>query len=227
MSYATDNPVTCQKCPNNHPGSKWHTIRAADAGWYHTKDGQAFCPNHRPRWAGKQVTVGLRGNSNPQAEDEQPGSEVALITDPKLIAQFAEMVTMIPSEDGSGTENILRQLLAAKTWEDLSKPWETSDVDDLRGLTLRVTKVTRRPSRKAGGLGMFLVVHMTDTKTGKDYVKATGSINVIGSLVAAYANHWMPLTVEWHKATEASDNGFFPQHLRIVDGVTPMQGNVS
>ncbi len=59
----------------------------------------------------------------PMSEATQASTEVALIGDRELLQQFAEMAVMIPAEDGNGAENILRSILSATTWEELSKPW--------------------------------------------------------------------------------------------------------
>jgi hypothetical protein len=155
-------------------------------------------------------------------------SEGSIVTiNPRLLAQFAEMAVAIPAADDNGTENILEQIFAATKWSDLDAPWDSTDVADILGLHLRVEDVTRRPSSFRGGLGIMLVVKLYDPRTGKKYVKATGSISVVGQLAMAYFKGWTPLTIEWCRADRASDNGFYPQHLIFHDGSTPKQGSAS
>jgi hypothetical protein len=46
-------PVRCSAngCTVTHPGDKFASIRAKDAGWFHRRDGsEAFCPEHLPDW---------------------------------------------------------------------------------------------------------------------------------------------------------------------------------
>lgn len=157
--------------------------------------------------------------------DEQQSQEVATITDPALLQQFAEMAVMIPSEVGGGTETILAKILAAKTWDELDEPWETSDIDDILGKRLKLTRAVRRPSTFAKGLGVFLVLYLFDPKDGKEYVKTTGSVAVVGQVAAAYARNWMPLWVEWCRAERPSANGFYPQHLKILDSFAEPTGD--
>lgn len=152
--------------------------------------------------------------------DDQQGAEVAVITNKAILAQFAEMAVAIPADLGGGTEDILAKILAAETWDQLDEPWETSDIDDILGKELTITKVTRRPSTFRGGLGVFLVVHLMDKRSGKEYVKTTGSVSVVGQIARAYFIGAMPLTVEWVRADRPSDNGYYPQHLKVLDGVT-------
>lgn len=153
--------------------------------------------------------------------DEQEAAEVATIIDPALLQQFAEMAVMIPAEMDGGTEDILRKVLSAKTWSEIDEPWQTTSVDDILGKRLRVTKVTRRPSTFADGLGMFLIIHLRDTRTGKEYVKTTGSIAVVGQFAALYAMGATAVTIEWCKAPRPTEKGYYPQHIRIHDAHVP------
>jgi len=162
-----------------------------------------------------------RDSQHTMDEADQQSAEVALINDRELVEQFAEMAAMIPADSGSGTEDILRQVLAAKTWDQLDAPWETSNIDDILGKTLHVTKVTRRPSTYSGGLGQFLVIHLRDAKTGEEYVKTTGSISVVGQIARAYALGVTALTVQWLRSNQPSANGYYPQHLKVIDAHQP------
>lgn len=153
--------------------------------------------------------------------DEQASSEVAILQDKQLLERFADMAVMIPAEDGGGTESILRQLLSAQTWADLNEPWESTDIDDIIGKHLRLESVVRRPSTFAGGLGQFLIVKCSDQKTGKKYVKTTGSISVVGAFAWLYATGTTAVLFEWCKAARPTEQGFYPQHIRIIDAHTP------
>lgn len=55
MSYASNHPVECTDptCAAKHPGGKWGNILAHQEGWYHGKDGKAYCPMHTPKWVTK------------------------------------------------------------------------------------------------------------------------------------------------------------------------------
>lgn len=153
--------------------------------------------------------------------DDQQSKEVAVITDRKLLAQFAEMAVAIPAEIDGGTEQILRKVLSAKTWQEIDEPWRTTSVDDILGKDLRVLKVTRRPSTFGGGLGVFLIIKLLDQRTGKEYVKTTGSLAVVGEFAALYFMGATAITIRWHKSKTPSENGFWPQHIEVVDCHVP------
>jgi hypothetical protein len=155
-----------------------------------------------------------------QTVDEQQSADVALINNEALLQQFGEMAVLIPREDGNGTENILAQILSATSWEELDEPWQATDVDDILGRRLTLIRALRRPSSFKGGLGQFVVCFMQDKKTGKEVVKATGSISIVGQVARAYALNCLPLEIEWCRADRPTENGFYPQHLAVFDGVT-------
>ena len=147
--------------------------------------------------------------------DDTTSTELATI-DPATVKRFAQMATMVPSEDGGGYERILDAILSAESWETLSDPWESTNAEKLRGKRLRVESVMRRPSQFAGGLGIFLVVKSVDLKTGEALVWTTSSVAIIAQLVRAYALRAFPLVAEVVIADRPTSQGFYPQHLHIL-----------
>lgn len=166
-----------------------------------------------------------RNQEQELTEQEQASAEVATITDMDLLRQFGEMAVAIPAEPGGGTEDILKRVLGAKTWDELDQPWRTSDIKDILGKRLRLVSVNRRPSTFDGGLGQFCVVKLTDPRDGKEYVKTTSSVAIVGQLAWLYFNNATAVTVEWCQATRATERGYFPQHLIIHDAHVPGQGD--
>lgn len=152
---------------------------------------------------------------------EAQSAEVATITDKKLLEQFAEMAVAIPSDIGGGTEDILRKLFAASTWDELNEPWESTDIDDILGKPMRLVSAVRRPSSFQSGLGVMLVLTLHDAKTGKEHVKATGSVSVVGQISWLYYHSATAVLIEWCRADRPSQGGFYPQHLKILDAHIP------
>lgn len=168
----------------------------------------------------------VRSNNLPAPTvDDQASTEVALITDRKLLEQFAEMAVAIPAEKDGGTEDILRKVLSAKTWQEIDEPWRTTAVDDILGKHLHVEKVRRRPSTFAGGLGIFLIVHLADPRDHKKYVKTTGSIAVVGEFARLYFLGATAITIEWCRAPRPTEDGYYPQHIKIIDAHVPDPAN--
>lgn len=147
---------------------------------------------------------------------DAPSSAELVTIAPATVARFAEMATLVPSEDGGGYERILDAILAAESWEALSDPWEATNAEKLRNRRLRIESIMRRPSQFAGGLGMFLVVKSVDTKTGEALVWTTSSLSIVAQLVRAYCLKAFPLVAEVVIADRPTEAGFYPQHLRIL-----------
>lgn len=133
-----------------------------------------------------------------------------------LVQQFVQMATLVPSEDGSGMERIIEQLLSAESWEQLSDPWESTNAEKLRGKRLRVDSLMRRPSQYRGGLGIFLIVKGVDLGTGEAIVWTTSAQAVIAQLVRAYAKGWLPCVCEMIIADKPTEAGYYPHHLRFL-----------
>lgn len=134
---------------------------------------------------------------------------------PELVEQFAQMATMIPSEDGGSVQDILQAVLCASSWEQLDKPWDACDASRLVGRLFRIEHVLRRPSLFPGGLGVYLVIRCTDGKTGERFAWTSSSLNVCAQLVRAYAGGWLPLFATVAIVAGGRDRGYRPHYLRF------------
>jgi hypothetical protein len=148
-------------------------------------------------------------------EHDEPGTDVAELPDSTL-RLFADMAVTIPEEDEDASARILEQVLLAQSWEDLSNPWQSSDMKALKGKTLRLDAPKRLPSTFEGGLGIFLVVPYTDTDTGDKGVLTTSSWSVVGQLVRAWTLKSFPLIAEVVVADRPTKRGYYPHHLNII-----------
>ena len=165
--------------------------------------------------------MAFKSQANAPAEVEPTPTEVALIQDAALLKDFAHMAMAIPTQEGNATEDILRQVLQAKTWDQLDDPWQTAEIKDVLNKPMRLVAVKKLPSRYAGGLGIFLVLTLVDPKTGEKKVKSTGSLAVVAQVVRAYFLGVTAMTIVWRQAEPNLETGFKPEHLDIIDGHTP------
>lgn len=140
--------------------------------------------------------------------------EIAPVS-PALIARFAEMATMIPTEDGQAYERIVEAILSSDTIDALDEPWESTKAELLLGKTLEIRGLTRRPSDFKSGLRLFLVVDSTDTATGERIVWTTGSVAIVAQLVRAYALGALPCYAELIIAERPTEAGYRPHHLKF------------
>jgi hypothetical protein len=45
-----EGDVKCEHCDERVKGHRWGKIKAGAAGWFFTRGGKAFCPQHTPEW---------------------------------------------------------------------------------------------------------------------------------------------------------------------------------
>jgi hypothetical protein len=144
------------------------------------------------------------------------GIEVGMTLPAELVQQFAQMAMMIPSEGTDAIESIVGAILNAPGWEHLSDPWEAAGAETLAGKTLLITDVTRRPSDYKDGLGIFLVVHYVESRSGERGVWTTGSTACVAQLARAYAGGWLPLYAQIVVAERPTESGYRPHHLKFL-----------
>lgn len=133
-----------------------------------------------------------------------------------LLEQIITAVQKIPEAADSDQFGIIAQLLQAKTFGDLNKPWESTPGRALAGRRLRITSVTRRPSEFDGGPEIFLIVQATDLGTGEQVTFTTSALAVIVQLAAAVNSDWLPLTADVAAAKKPTKRGYTPYHLNIT-----------
>ena len=139
MSYAAEHPVCCARegCPSSHPGSRWDTVKADRAGWFHQQDGTAWCPDDVPAWVG------------PWRERRAAGKQVVRTSFARLPATAACRAgdycdSQVLDQDGEGCSGQLAALRArarAHAWKE--GPGHVVDVT-----TSQVT--TLEPAREGG-----------------------------------------------------------------------------
>lgn len=155
--------------------------------------------------AGKGTTVATR-----------PESGAAQVFSDETLRRFAQMASIVPASDGAGSERILLAILNADNWDALDDPWDTNKTDDIVDQEISIYEISRRPSRFADGLGMFLVIRSKFVGDDKEFVWTSSSVSVVGQLVKAYCLGALPLVAVLRKADTPTERGYHPQHLEIL-----------
>lgn len=134
------------------------------------------------------------------------------------VAQAQSLLATVPDaeDQGGGQDGILAQLAGAQSPEDLDKPWQARDFESLLGATVVVYGIAKRPADYQGGLSHYLVVDLADQSTGERMTVTTGSVNIVGQLVVAYAKGWLPIQARVEQSQKATRNGFFPLRLTNI-----------
>lgn len=136
---------------------------------------------------------------------------------PAVVNQFVEMVRLIPTSDDGAMDRIAAQILNAESWEELDAAWSTDKIDHLLKIEQKIESLSVLPSTYSGGLPFFLVVHATRLDTGEQIVWTTSSVAMCLQLARAFHAGWLPLKAAIVQAERPSRNGYYPQHLAILD----------
>ena len=153
------------------------------------------------------------------AHTTDAGTDLVLST--AVVEQFQNMVRLIPDAEEGGVSNILAQIFAAQTADDLEKPWS----DDERGIPLgrafTLLSVSKRASDFRDGLGFYLELDVIDLSTGEQTVWVTGSVSAVAQIVKAYSLGLLPINFVLVEAEKASKAGYKPQHLEVIKAEEP------
>lgn len=135
---------------------------------------------------------------------------------PQVVQDFRTWAVDIPTGgEDTAQLSILETIAAAGTPTGLDAPWETTGTDTLLGRMLVISALKRMPSDYPTGLGFFLVVSGADADTGEAVTFTTGSVSVVGQLVKAFHEKWLPLKCELVESERPTKSGYKPQHLRV------------
>jgi hypothetical protein len=135
-----------------------------------------------------------------------------------IIARLQTMLDQVPGSDGDGLVIILEQLLAAESPEDLDRPWNTKGMSDYLDRPILITGVKKVPSQFRDNTGFFLVADGVDTATGEEMSFTTSALAVMVQLITCHCNGWLPRIFIPEQATEPTEDGYYPQHLKIYRG---------
>lgn len=151
----------------------------------------------------------------------KPGQSVIRRDPASVMKEFSRMVTMIPeADDTDAAMDIVGQILGATDANTVDKPWQESEQAKMTGKQIIVTGLTRRASDFKDGLGVYLRVEYVDKNTGEYGFFNTGSTNIVAQLVKWFTLDALPILVLVVEADKASSNGYYPQHLELLDDQT-------
>lgn len=152
-------------------------------------------------------------------ESAESGKALAALPD-HLLRQFSQMAMMLPETESDGGASIITAILNSKDVSELDATWGTKDPDKLVGDNLTITGATRSLSDYQDGLGVFLVVEAVLERTGEPVTFTTGSIGIVAQIVRAASLEAFPFRAMIQRADKPTKDGYYPQHLKILDQAT-------
>lgn len=133
----------------------------------------------------------------------------------KIVEYLAVCLENIPAGGGDGILGILESIIAAEVPEHLDRAWESAGFGQLIGYRITVDNPRKLESDFAGTLGVYLICDVTVHATGEIKTASTGSYAIMSQILVAHAKGMLPLDFVPHEAEEPTENGFYPQHLKV------------
>lgn len=132
---------------------------------------------------------------------------------PKMLAQFADMIRLVPGGSG-GIESMLAQIFAANDLQGLDAPWQGDGLPELPvGPLLVFNAIEPRESDYKGGLGAYLVIDCISPSTGEVKKYSNGAVMVVGQLVKAFVAGEFPFAGFVEEVETRA--GFKSQHIKV------------
>jgi len=152
--------------------------------------------------------------TNPaQAVVITPGRAVTGRPTADIIAQAAQLVSVIPLGGEDASWSIVDQIMHAQSPADMEKIWSSGSFSDWLGRSIIVTDIHRGESDFKDGLGFFLILSCVDADTGEEFTVTTGSLNVVVQLAWAYTNMSLPFSCTPRQSDRPTADGYYPQRL--------------
>ena len=133
----------------------------------------------------------------------------------KIIEFLNAAIDRIPEAGGDGILGILESIISADTPEGLDKAWDTAGFGQLLGYRIEVSNPRKMKSDFAGTIPFYLICDVLVKATGEAKTATTGSYAIMAQVLTAETKGLLPLDFVPHEAEEPTENGFYPQHLKV------------
>jgi hypothetical protein len=141
--------------------------------------------------------------------------DLATLVDLERILVTGEAVETSEADADAMSTEIVRQLLAAETDEELEQFGEAIGWRDLQGVPVELEGFSARPSEFDEGASVFFVVFGRRLDTGDRVVLTTGSLNIMAQLVNMAKRGTLTGAIrEAVQSEKATKRGFYPLWLR-------------
>jgi hypothetical protein len=163
--------------------------------------------------AGKQTPDGA--TADPQSTDlaVRRSSDLTALTDLGRILVTGEFDTEIVDDPDAISRQIIEELLAAETDDELERGVGATGWIDYEGIPVEIHSFRWRKSDYEQGAPIYLIVFATDLRDGEPVTLTTGSKNVIAQLINLAQRDRFPVVRMLTRADKPTANGYYPLWL--------------
>lgn len=123
------------------------------------------------------------------------------------------------------TETMLAAILESEHPLDWERVFTSRSFKDSEAARIRINAYRPAESQFGGELKWFLVLDVTDLKSGERGVMTCGSVMSVAQIINAERRVGLPVDVEIVRKATPTKNGFHPFHLRYLGGATAPLGD--
>lgn len=132
-----------------------------------------------------------------------------------VLAQLNTWLDLVPTSGEDGLLAILEQIVATEDPGMIDAAWNSAGFGDWLGYAMTISNPRKAASKIAGGLGWFLIVDAIIKTTGEQVTLTTSSVAIMAQILLAAAKGFLPMDFVPLEKEEPTENGFYPQHLKV------------
>lgn len=132
------------------------------------------------------------------------------------VQKLNDFLANVPSYEEDPTETMLTAILAASNPSEWDALFSAASFKDSDKATIQINAYRPAESQFNGGLRYFLVLDVTDLKTGVRGVMTCGSTMAMAQVVNAERTVGLPIQVEVVRKPTPTKAGFHPMHLKYI-----------
>jgi hypothetical protein len=147
---------------------------------------------------------------------DESGTVVHAVSGEAILAQFHQMLALVPdAEDDDGT-GIILDILQATSWEGVNTEGSMPDAEKMLHKEVKVLQISKRESTiEESDTGFYLVVDYVDGN-GEPGKFQTSSRTITAQLVRLWMLDAFPALVKVCKGDKPTRRGFWPLSLQVI-----------
>jgi hypothetical protein len=132
-----------------------------------------------------------------------------------IIEYLNAAIDKIPTGGEDGILGILESIITATDPTQLDRAWDSCGFGQMIGYRLTVSNPRKLKSDFANTIPFYLVCDVMVKATGELKTATTGSYAIMSQILTASDKNMLPMDFVPYEAEEPTENGFYPQHLKV------------
>lgn len=132
-----------------------------------------------------------------------------------IIEYLNGAIDKLPTGGEDGILGILESIIGATDPTQLDRAWDSAGFGQMIGYRITVSNPRKLKSDFANTIPFYLLCDVVIKATGEIKTATTGSYAIMSQIIVAADKGMLPLDFVPFEAEEPTENGFYPQHLKV------------